>query len=1466
MSTGTVFDLLYDLAKLDDTAIRTAVRRLLLLIPCDKGVQNAFDGLIASSPKSPQKSNSLDRKKLANSFDKIAGAGRSPKLSARFVKGHSPKPSKTDDFPSPSEPYDTPAERLKKLFDPKEPFRLLYNLEVLSSRLLPVTYNEESFESANRACRDFVSSNGVHVLTDLLRNDHLPPNLELGYRQEIFDRLLSILCYLLCGDSKLHDIVRSEKETDDRLKSEEETASDADTSRRTTSFGAAASSAAGNVGLSLANLEPPRSRLVTEIPVELYAAILASLQRFAWTAAAGMLSFSSQVELRSPNGSIQYAPSPRSRLSESSTGSGDSHDLQGAPTSVHSALLAGHTSPSQIDDDLTRAGLTLLIECILKRPADGPDEFFRLPFVNDFVLDLLLLTPSEQIRYWTEDQLLRMSFEATDGLVGRRLLDLLLKAHLPLWTTSSTVRGASRRLLEQCSEYFSLRSKLMESVPDEDLAALQPSPTQMLDDECNWLLNFNCSTDPRAADTDARLLAGHMQMIEALLKRVPERKAKVGQRLIHALVVEFLFPAAARISPDLQQQSLTPKSQRQARAADVRAKCQKSAGRLAAFRLLQELARGCKTNFSAIAHLLTSLHHESNPELGKQWDYAPLVDGAMDLGYIGLKNAGATCYMNSVLQQFFMEPGVAEYILSTELDDEDNVSRESVFVELQRVFGHLRESELEYYTPKSFWDVFRLWGQKVNPREQQDAFEFYTCLIDQIDTELKKHGREELFKKKYQGIFSDQKICHGCPHRYEREEPFYALNLPLRALGLEESLDQFVTGEILEGENAYLCEKCGQKRTTLKRMCVKSLPPVLTIQLKRFDYDWEEGRSLKFNDHFKFPRSLDMYPYTAQALSAIENVDDLFEMSSPSIPPNNSYGSGLGAGLQGSSLQVAGSPVTPGPFGGGGSNWSARLRRFSSSYGASFDEHSAKYDLVGMVVHSGQASAGHYYAYIKERREDASLNGNFNKWLKFNDTTVEEVEMTDHLLETECFGGRYTVKNDNKMSMYPEERERYWNAYLLIYEKADRTSKGGKSLRHRSSPYSAKRSISVNISGPTPPSNKQARRRDSLSELAALVEQGELTNLFKGGASIPPRLREEIRDENLKFARDRDLFNKDYFKFAAALVDGAIYSKDLDEESAADATKFAVHFCVNLAWHTRKTLRGDALAFSDRICTLLKHSRVACNWIFTEFGQEPGNKFIDDFLFNCDTADARYAFANILKAAFEHGALYLRTDTPQDVRPDRHADDLITHAISLIRKEAADRWAISDAFFGLLHSYAALGPAACQHLLNRGAFRALLGFLVTVPAKNVDGIEKMSRRWTHAQARDFGDVWCALALIITACDLQQFNNTKAVSAVAPPSGVASPERKKLLPSSSDVYDVVVGWMMPGFVKEIVWALANVPNTQDCLTDLVVHAAYGNVNFSRAFLSEALDALADFPSNELRRIFHVVAGLITRVDD
>ena len=52
----------------------------------------------------------------------------------------------------------------------------------------------------------------------------------------------------------------------------------------------------------------------------------------------------------------------------------------------------------------------------------------------------------------------------------------------------------------------------------------------------------------------------------------------------------------------------------------------------------------------------------------------PPVDGRAACGYVGLKNGGATCYMNSVLQQLYMTPGIPEAVLSVD-EDEPNEDR-----------------------------------------------------------------------------------------------------------------------------------------------------------------------------------------------------------------------------------------------------------------------------------------------------------------------------------------------------------------------------------------------------------------------------------------------------------------------------------------------------------------------------------------------------------------------------------------------------------------------------------------------------------------------------------------------------------------------------------------------------------------------------------------------------------------------
>ena len=51
------------------------------------------------------------------------------------------------------------------------------------------------------------------------------------------------------------------------------------------------------------------------------------------------------------------------------------------------------------------------------------------------------------------------------------------------------------------------------------------------------------------------------------------------------------------------------------------------------------------------------------------------------------------------------------------------------------------------------------------------------------------------------------------------------------------SITCVLQGELMEGENAWLCEEVGRRMAATKRTCIKQLPQTLAIHLKRFEYD-----------------------------------------------------------------------------------------------------------------------------------------------------------------------------------------------------------------------------------------------------------------------------------------------------------------------------------------------------------------------------------------------------------------------------------------------------------------------------------------------------------------------------------------------------------------------------------------------------------------------------------------------------
>ncbi len=282
--------------------------------------------------------------------------------------------------------------------------------------------------------------------------------------------------------------------------------------------------------------------------------------------------------------------------------------------------------------------------------------------------------------------------------------------------------------------------------------------------------------------------------------------------------------------------------------------------------------------------------------------------------------------------------------------------------------------------------------------------------------------------------------------------------------------------------------------------------------------------------------------------------------------------------------------------------------------GKVFQQHT--YTLVGVVVHSGQASAGHYYSYIKERSS--------GRWFKFNDTSVEAFDMTDESLASECFGGYYKVKKENSYSSsnLPEKRQRYWNAYILFYEAVSPVP--SKPVTRKTISYSSQsqlsggatftasvttnRSTAISASPvstsrssepPLMPSSSSAAR-ESLSQLSDLLERGEQTGLFSS-RRMPASIERTIQEENLHFLENRDVFCVEYYSFIRELIgcNSASHSvapgsktliSDYDQLCEC-SVKLAVNFLCHTYFHLAKRESAVMEEIRDGISSLIACSR-----------------------------------------------------------------------------------------------------------------------------------------------------------------------------------------------------------------------------------------------------------------------------------
>eukprot|EP00667_Euglena_gracilis_P017652 EG_transcript_18646 len=135
---------------------------------------------------------------------------------------------------------------------------------------------------------------------------------------------------------------------------------------------------------------------------------------------------------------------------------------------------------------------------------------------------------------------------------------------------------------------------------------------------------------------------------------------------------------------------------------------------------------------------------------------------------VGLKNQGATCYLNSLMQTLFHMSYFRKsvYALPTE-DDERLEGRKTITLALQRLFCKMQLSdepiETKELTESFGWNKEHAW-------QQHDIQELMRLLSDYLEKKMKGTESEGMFNRLFEGKMRAYVKCCNVPYESSREE------------------------------------------------------------------------------------------------------------------------------------------------------------------------------------------------------------------------------------------------------------------------------------------------------------------------------------------------------------------------------------------------------------------------------------------------------------------------------------------------------------------------------------------------------------------------------------------------------------------------------------------------------------------------------------------------------------------------
>ncbi|XP_032084993.1 ubiquitin carboxyl-terminal hydrolase 28 isoform X2 [Thamnophis elegans] len=451
---------------------------------------------------------------------------------------------------------------------------------------------------------------------------------------------------------------------------------------------------------------------------------------------------------------------------------------------------------------------------------------------------------------------------------------------------------------------------------------------------------------------------------------------------------------------------------------------------------------------------------------------------------VGMKNIGNTCWFSAVIQSLFQLPEVRHLVLNYSLPEaildscrSRSEKRNIAFMqELQYLFALMLGTRRKFVDPTTALELLK--GAFRSPEEQQqDVSEFTHKLLDwledafqlTVEAENPRDRSENPMVQLFYGTFLTEGFHEG--KRFSKIETFG--QYPLQVNGYK-NLHECLEGAMVEKESETGPSK--QAVTYTQERWFTKLPPVLTFELSRFEFNQSLGQPEKIHNKLEFPPVIymDRFMYsnkeTIQAKrEEVGKLRDQMTLLRQQLEKYLRYGSGsdrfplpdmLQSVLEFARTKMSSAATTstaettaakdpsetparpsrgpeetseePVPPGAPVSEdemslvisclqkWREEVEQDIEGLKASMQMLSESMDYVyadpqlcqvpyhlhAVLVHEGQANAGHYWAYIYHLPRRA--------WLKYNDIAVTESSWEE--LERDSFGG---LKNAS--------------AYCLIY-------------------------------------------------------------------------------------------------------------------------------------------------------------------------------------------------------------------------------------------------------------------------------------------------------------------------------------------------------------------------------------------------------------------------------------------------